>query len=91
MPARLVEESLLVKGQTIVIVASAGSRLAGKSGIVTGKGATRSQVRVLLDGSKCCITLHARFLGLPQGRALQDPADPLISQDGHKEKKQRQN
>jgi hypothetical protein len=56
----------MIKGQRIIVASSAGPRLAGRSGIVTGKGTTKNQVRVLLDGSKICITLHARFVDLLQ-------------------------
>jgi hypothetical protein len=56
----------LSKGSRIVVMRSAGPRLAGKEGVVVGNGATINQVRVLLDSSKHCITLHARFLG-PEG------------------------
>jgi hypothetical protein len=69
-PGRLVAEKSLIKGQRIVVASSAGKRLAGKSGIVTGKGTSKSQVRVLLDGSKGPITLHARFVDLPKGQML---------------------
>lgn len=54
--------SELAKGHRICVASSAGRRLAGKHGIVVGKGATKNQVRVLLDGSKSFITLHARFV-----------------------------
>jgi len=53
----------LSKGSRIVVAPSAGPRLAGKHGVVVGNGATTNQVRVRLDSSKHCITLHARFLG----------------------------
>ncbi|EHR01392.1 hypothetical protein Bra471DRAFT_02113 [Bradyrhizobium sp. WSM471] len=53
----------LSAGQLIVVQADAGPRLAGKRGVVLGTGATRTRVRVLLDGSKGPITLHERFLG----------------------------
>ncbi|MCG2645684.1 MULTISPECIES: hypothetical protein [Bradyrhizobium] len=89
MAGQSIEESLLIKGQTIIVVSSAGPRLAGKSGIVTGKGATKSQVRVLLDGSKGCITLHARFLSLLQSQAFEEPIPD--SRDDRKEKQRRKN
>ncbi|MGY3357462.1 hypothetical protein ACVWZK_004125 [Bradyrhizobium sp. GM0.4] len=53
----------LGKGSRIVVTPSAGPRLAGKHGLVVGNGATVNQVRVQLDNSKHCITLHMRFLG----------------------------
>jgi hypothetical protein len=52
----------LGKGSRIVVAPAAGPRLAGKHGLVVGNGATVNQVRVQLDSSKHCITLHARFL-----------------------------
>lgn len=52
----------LSKGSRIIVTPSAGPRLAGKHGLVVGNGATKNQLRVLLDSSKHCITLHARFL-----------------------------
>jgi len=52
----------LSAGQFVVVQVAAGPRLAGKCGVVLGMGATRTRVRVLLDGSKGPITLHARFL-----------------------------
>ncbi|WP_051335049.1 hypothetical protein [Bradyrhizobium sp. Ai1a-2] len=42
----------LVAGRRIVVGPSAGQRLSGKKGIILGPGATATQVRVLLDGSK---------------------------------------
>lgn len=53
----------LFAGQLVVVQVTAGPRLARKRGVVLGMGATRTRVRVLLDGSKGPITLHARFLG----------------------------
>lgn len=50
-----------------VIAAAAGPRLGGKRGIILGPGITANQVRVLLDGSKGPITLHARYIDLPKG------------------------
>ncbi|OSI73925.1 hypothetical protein BSZ21_06160 [Bradyrhizobium canariense] len=52
----------LVKGQRMVVNAAAGPRMAGRLGVVLGSGGTRHRVRVLLDGSKNEMTLHARFL-----------------------------
>lgn len=51
-------------GRRIVVVASAGPRLGGKKGIILGAGTTASKIRVLLDGSKRPITLHARYVDL---------------------------
>jgi len=53
----------LDKGTRIAVAQSAGPRLAGKRGVVVGNGATMNQLRVQLDSSKHCITLHVRFLG----------------------------
>lgn len=53
----------LGKGSRIVVAPSAGPRLSGKHGVVVGNGATINQLRVQLDSSKHCITLHVRFLG----------------------------
>jgi hypothetical protein len=60
----LVVKDELMGGRRIIIAASAGPRLSGKRGIVLGPGATASQVKVLLDGSKRFITLHARYVDL---------------------------
>jgi len=49
-------------GNRIVVANTAGPKLAGKVGVVVARGTTKSQFRVLLDGSKRAITLHARFL-----------------------------
>jgi hypothetical protein len=76
VPDRSVVENKIIKGQRIVVASSAGPRLAGRSGIVTGKGTTKSQVRVLLDGSKSCITLHARFVDLLQNLSDLDETPP---------------
>jgi hypothetical protein len=51
-----------VVGQSVVVKGVAGPRLSGKRGTVLGLGATRTRVRVLLDGSKGPITMHASFL-----------------------------
>lgn len=59
----LIKEELM-GGCRIVITQEAGSRLAGKRGMVVGIGATQSQVKVLLDGSKRYIILHARYVDL---------------------------
>lgn len=58
----VVTSPVLIKGQRIAVDPSAGTKLAGKCGVVTGKGTTKSKVRVLLDGSKNTITLHVRFV-----------------------------
>jgi len=57
-----VVKSELATGCRIVVLDVAGPKLSGKRGVVIGHGTTRSQLRVLLDGSKNSITLHARFL-----------------------------
>lgn len=62
----VVKNELMV-GRRIVVAASAGPRLGGKQGIILGPGTTASQVRVLLDGSKGPITLHARYVDLLKG------------------------
>lgn len=49
-------------GQLIVVQQTAGPRLGGRRGKVIGTGATRTRIRIQLDGSKGPITLHARFL-----------------------------
>jgi hypothetical protein len=64
----LVVKDELVGGRRIVVAASAGPRLSGKKGIVLGPGATASQVKVLLDGSRRHVTLHARYVDLLNGR-----------------------
>jgi len=57
-----IDASNLAKGCRVTVLTSAGPRLAGRHGIVLGNGNTKNQVRVLLDGSKGPLTLHARFL-----------------------------
>lgn len=63
----------LLPGRRIVVAASAGPRLSGKKGIILGPGATATQVKVLLDGAKRYVTLHARYVDLvkidPLGRS----------------------
>lgn len=54
----------LVGGRRIVVAPAAGLRLGGKKGIILGPGTTASQVKVLLDGSKRPMTLHARYVDL---------------------------
>nr|WP_249803422.1 hypothetical protein [Bradyrhizobium zhengyangense] len=54
----------LLPGRRIVLTAAAGARLAGKQGIILAEGATPSQVKVLLDGSKRFVILHARYVNL---------------------------
>lgn len=49
-------------GERVVISDAAGPRLSGKQGVVLGFGATRSRLRVLLDGSRGPITLHLTFV-----------------------------
>lgn len=60
----LVIKEELIGGCRIVITPAAGPRMAGKQGIIVGVGATQSQVKLLLDGSKRHITLHARYVDL---------------------------
>jgi hypothetical protein len=60
---KLVKDEL-VAGRRVVVTAEGGSRLVGKTGTVMGAGATASQIRVLLDGTKNYTTLHARYLEL---------------------------
>ena len=60
----VVEPATLMQGDRITVGVSAGSRLAGRHGVIVGKGTTKNQVRVLLDGSKSLLTLHARFVTL---------------------------
>lgn len=52
----------MVKGQRIIVTAAAGPRMAGRHGTVLGSGGTRHRLRVILDGSKHEMTLHARFV-----------------------------
>lgn len=52
----------LVKGQRIILNTAAGPKMAGRHGVVLGSGGTRHRLRVLLDGSKHEMTLHARFV-----------------------------
>jgi hypothetical protein len=59
----------LLAGRRIVIGASAGPRLSGKKGIVLGQGATATQVKVLLDGAKGYVILHARYVDLFEDRS----------------------
>lgn len=54
-------------GAEFVVAAAAGPRLGGKKGIILGPGTTASQIRVLLDGSKGPLTLHARYVDLLKG------------------------
>ena len=49
-------------GRRIVVTPCAGPKLGGKPGVIVAKGSTKSQVRVLLDGSRQSITLHVRFV-----------------------------
>lgn len=70
----VVHANQFFSGQLIVVRESAGKRLSGKRGTVLGRCATRSKVRVLLDGSKGPITLHASFLR-PADRAIADEID----------------
>ncbi|UGX91183.1 hypothetical protein G6321_00036075 [Bradyrhizobium barranii subsp. barranii] len=59
----------LLAGRRIVIAALAGPRLSGKKGIVLGQGATATQVKVLLDGAKGYVILHARYVDLFEDRS----------------------
>jgi hypothetical protein len=52
----------LKKGERVIVAASAGPRLAGRSGVIVRMGPTRSTIRVLLDGSKNCMTLNERYV-----------------------------
>lgn len=56
-------------GERVVICEAAGPRLSGKQGVVLGFGATRTRLRVLLDGSRGPITLHITFV------------DPVVQHD----------
>ena len=58
----MVTAMTLAVGELVVVQPDAGPRLAGKRGVVLGIGATRTRVRIRLDGSRGPITLHARFL-----------------------------
>ena len=60
--ADLAVENKFANGQQIIVSASAGPKLGGIHGVVVGQGTTKSQVRVLLAGSRNYITLHSRFL-----------------------------
>lgn len=64
LPDLLIAKTELINGSRIVVVDAAGPRLSGKRGIIVGRGATASQFRVLLDGSKYPITLHSRFFDM---------------------------
>ncbi len=59
----------VAKGSRVTVTSTAGPKLGGKSGLVVGTGATSSQLRVLLDGSKHSITLHSSFVE-PAGSGL---------------------
>lgn len=56
----------LLPGRRVIVLASAGSRLGGKEGIILGFGTTPSQVKVQLDGAKSHVTLHVRYVELLQ-------------------------
>jgi hypothetical protein len=58
----LVNEDI-VEGRRVVVT-EAGGRIAGRTGVVQGQGATASQVRVLLDGARNYTVLHVRYLRL---------------------------
>ncbi|MET4208930.1 hypothetical protein [Bradyrhizobium sp. LA2.1] len=64
----------MVKGQRIIVTAAAGPRMAGRHGIVLGSGGTRHRLRVLLDGSKGELTLHARFVDVLNQNKPDQPA-----------------
>ncbi|PDT68577.1 hypothetical protein CO683_15330 [Bradyrhizobium ottawaense] len=67
-PAELsVVKDELTGGRQIVVAQDAGPKLGGKKGIILGPGATANQIRVLLDGSKGPLTLHARYVDLLKG------------------------
>lgn len=54
----------LIAGRRIVVAAAAGPRLSGRRGVILGPGATATQVKVVLDGAKRFVTLHARYIDL---------------------------
>lgn len=56
-------------GERVIVREAGGPRLSGKQGAVIGFGATRSRLRVLLDGSRGPITLHITFV------------DPVVQHD----------
>ncbi|PPQ19462.1 hypothetical protein CV770_10750 [Bradyrhizobium sp. AC87j1] len=60
----LVAKDGLLAGRRVMLAVSAGPRLSGRKGIVLGPGATATQVKVLLDGAKGHVTLHARYVDL---------------------------
>jgi hypothetical protein len=62
LPDLSIVKDEFVKGCRIVVGEAAGPKLSGKKGVIVGLGATRSQLRILLDGSKNSITLYVRFL-----------------------------
>ena len=62
LPDLSIVKNDFVRGCRIVVGEAAGPKLSGKKGVIVGPGATRSQLRILLDGSKNSITLHVRFL-----------------------------
>lgn len=64
-----ITDARFMRGSRMVVADTAGRRLSGKRGLIVASGATASQFRVLLDGSKHPITLHSRFLDL-----LESPA-----------------
>ncbi|TFV44257.1 hypothetical protein E4K65_28565 [Bradyrhizobium niftali] len=49
-------------GSRIQVKPTAGPRLAGKTGRVVGVGYYPKSLRVVLDGSKAPITLHADYV-----------------------------
>ncbi|UFW50562.1 MULTISPECIES: hypothetical protein [Bradyrhizobium] len=60
----LVIKEELMTGRRIVVASSAGLRLSGRVGIIVGRGGTATQVRVLIEGTKRFVTLHARYVDL---------------------------
>ncbi|GEC58644.1 hypothetical protein BEL01nite_76870 [Bradyrhizobium elkanii] len=52
----------MTAGAHVIVGHSAGPRLKGKRGVIVGVGATRTKVRVLLDGNRHPITFHVSFL-----------------------------
>ncbi|QOZ48890.1 hypothetical protein XH89_24455 [Bradyrhizobium sp. CCBAU 53340] len=49
-------------GSRIRVTPAAGRRLAGRTGTVIGAGYYPKSIRLVLDGSKLPITLHADYL-----------------------------
>ncbi|MCP2127777.1 UNVERIFIED_ORG: hypothetical protein M2187_002806 [Bradyrhizobium japonicum] len=69
MPDLLITKVEFERGSRIVVLDTAGPRLSGKRGLIVARGATASQFRGLLEGTKNPITLHSRFLDAEAARA----------------------